>query len=169
MTTYSERQRGGPWWVWALVAVSVVGAWIGGIAIWSSGQSGADAGATVLVVVIGILVPIGFVTIHLDIAVDAEAVRVRYFPFVRRSIPLTDIARVEARHYAPVREYGGWGIKGWSRRKIAYNLRGDEGVDLTLVDGRRVLLGTQRPLELAAAITAARGDVAGPGGAQSPS
>ena len=155
--------------MWALVALSVAGAWVGGIAIWSSGQSGADAGAIVLVVVIGILVPVGFLTIHLDIAVDAEAVRVRYFPFVRRNIPLADIVKVEARHYAPVREYGGWGIKGWSRRKIAYNLRGAEGVDLTLRDGRRVLLGTPRPLELAKAITAARGDGAEPDRAQVPS
>jgi hypothetical protein len=51
-----------------------------------------------------------------------------------------------------VREYGGWGVKGWSRRKIAYNVRGDRGVLLTLVDGRTVLLGSQRAADLEAAI-----------------
>jgi hypothetical protein len=35
---------------------------------------------------------------------------------------------------------------------VAYNVRGDQGVELTLRDGRRVLIGTQRATELAAAI-----------------
>ena len=44
------------------------------------------------------------------------------------------------------------GHQGWSRRKIAYNVRGDRGALLTLADGRTVLIGSQRADELAAAI-----------------
>lgn len=154
--TFTERQRAGPWWAGVLVGVAAVGAWIGAVGIWA-GSAGSGVGAVVLVVVVGLGLPIGFATIRLDVTVDEDAVRVRLFPLMRRTIPLGDIAAVEARRYRPVREYGGWGIKGWSTRKIAYNLRGDEGVDLTLRNGRRVLLGSQRPAELAAAIRAARG------------
>jgi hypothetical protein len=37
---------------------------------------------------------------------------------------------------------------------MAYNVSGNQGVDLTLRDGRRVMLGSQRADELAAAIEA---------------
>jgi hypothetical protein len=55
-----------------------------------------------------------------------------------------------------VREYGGWGIKGWSFKSVAYNISGDRGVQLTLRDGRRIMLGSRRPDELAQAIETQR-------------
>ena len=39
---------------------------------------------------------------------------------------------------------------------MAYNVSGDRGVELTLKDGRRVMLGSQRADELAAVIEAER-------------
>jgi hypothetical protein len=39
---------------------------------------------------------------------------------------------------------------------VAYNVSGDRGVELTLRDGRRVMLGSQRPEELAQAIETQR-------------
>lgn len=65
---------------------------------------------------------------------------------------LENVVAAESISYRPLREYGGWGIKGWSRRKIAYNVRGDRGALLTRADGRTVLIGSQRPDGLAAAI-----------------
>ena len=58
----------------------------------------------------------------------------------------------EARTYSPIREYAGWGVKGWSRQKMAYNVSGHEGVELTLTDGRTVMLGSQRADDLAQVI-----------------
>ena len=55
----------------------------------------------------------------------------------------------------PIREYGGWGIRGF-RSKRAYNVTGDRGVELTLVDGRKVGIGSRRAGELADAIAGAR-------------
>ena len=89
---------------------------------------------------------------YLDVVVDDDAVRIRYFPLTRRVIPLADIVTATAREYRPIRDYGGWGIKGWSRRRIAYNLWGHKGVELMLQDGRSVLIGSQRATELEAAI-----------------
>ena len=73
------------------------------------------------------------------------------FPLYRRRIQLTDIAAARADTYAPLAEYGGWGIRGWGRN-VALNARGDRGVRLMLMDGRRVLVGSQRAEELAAAL-----------------
>jgi len=75
------------------------------------------------------------------------------FPLYRRRIRLADIAAARADTYAPLAEYGGWGIRGWGRN-VALNARGDRGVRLMLTDGRRVLVGSQRAEELAAALGA---------------
>lgn len=105
---------------------------------------------------VGIGLPLLFGRVSLVLDVTADQVRIRYRPFSRRVIPLDDIARVQARTYNAVKEYGGWGIKGWSKEKMAYNVSGNRGVELTLKDGRRVMLGSQRADELAAVIDAER-------------
>lgn len=72
-------------------------------------------------------------------------------PFYQRRIALTEIASVESVTYSPLPEYGGWGIRGWGK-DTALNARGNRGVRLILRDGRRILIGSQRPDELAAAL-----------------
>jgi hypothetical protein len=72
-------------------------------------------------------------------------------PLYRRRIARADIVSSEAVTYSPLAEYGGWGIK-WGRDGVALNARGNRGVRLTLRDGRRVLIGSQRPEELAEAL-----------------
>lgn len=77
------------------------------------------------------------------------------FPLYRRRIPLAEIARAEAVTYSPLADYGGWGIR-WGRNGAAVNARGCRGVLLTLRCGKRLLIGSQRPDALAAALTAPR-------------
>ncbi len=93
--------------------------------------------------------------------VDSDRLRVRFFPFVRRDIPLKDIIHWEAHTYSPILEYGGWGIRtGLFRRRGggALNARGNRGVQLRFADGKDLLVGSQRPEELAAAITLAKSE-----------
>lgn len=69
---------------------------------------------------------------------------------------MSEIAHFEARTYSPLREYGGWGIRGFGSNR-AYNVSGNHGVELVLKDGRKVLIGSQRADDLALAIAAAKG------------
>lgn len=85
-----------------------------------------------------------------------EAVRIHFPPLVKRTIPRAEIAGAEARTYAPIREYGGWGVR-LGRRGWAYNVSGNRGVELTLVSGKGVMIGSRRAEELEAAIRAMRG------------
>jgi hypothetical protein len=101
-------------------------------------------------------VPLLFALARLTVEVLADRVEIRYRPFIRRTILLDAVVAAEAVTYHPVRDYGGWGIKGWSRRKVAYHVRGDRGALLTLADGRTVLLGSQRPDDLVAAVRKGR-------------
>lgn len=106
---------------------------------------------------IGIGLPLFFWLLRLIITVRADGVFIHFYPLHRRLIPCAEIAQVVPRTYNPIGEFGGWGIRGLSTksRKMAYNISGREGVELVLVDGRIVLLGSQKAQELALAIDAA--------------
>lgn len=70
-------------------------------------------------------------------------------------VPLERVVNVEPRVYLPIKEFGGWGLRrGLYGRCIT--LRGDKGVHLTFDDGARLLIGTDRPEELAIAIRHAK-------------
>ena len=167
---FREEQRFHQWWVWMLIIVPAGLSWwpfiqqvIGGQPVTAripapTGSSGSSGSSSVW--------DCRFcsVCIALIVEVTGDAVRIRYRPFMRRAIPLGDIARVEARTYNAVTEYGGWGIKGWSKAKMAYNVSGKRGVELTLTDGRSVMLGSRRADELAAAIQARLGRPRSAGG-----
>jgi hypothetical protein len=89
--------------------------------------------------------------LELHVTVGDAGVRIRMLPFANRTIAPAQIARWEARTYRPIREYGGWGLRFGSRGR-AYNVSGERGVELTLDNGKRVLIGSQRSDDLAAAI-----------------
>ena len=99
----------------------------------------------------GIGLPALFLWLRLEVTVYPDSVVIRFAPFVNRAIPKLDITGVEAVVYRPLGDFGGWGIRGWGGR-VAYNVRGNEGVELTLFDGRRVLIGSRHADALAAAI-----------------
>ena len=112
-------------------------------------------GASLLVVsvtaAVFILVP------WLRVEVQGATLTYRFFPFhgKPRIVDLRDVRAARAVTYRPIRDYGGWGIrigaKGW-----AYNVSGDRGVELELRDGTLLLIGSQRPEALAAAIESGR-------------
>ena len=115
-----------------------------------------DWGAWLLWLLIGLGLPLLFLSLRLVLELTSDQIVIRFRPLHRRVIRLAEIERLEVRTYSAVKEYGGWGVKGWSRNNVAYNVSGNRGVELTLHDGRRVMLGSQRPDELAAAIETLR-------------
>ncbi|HEY3414045.1 MAG TPA: hypothetical protein VGM51_13470 [Armatimonadota bacterium] len=89
---------------------------------------------------------------YLRVEVRDDALFVRFFPFIRgRVIPYSEIRACAARRYSPIAEYGGWGVR-FGRNGKAYNVSGNRGVQLELVSGERLLLGSQHADEMAAAI-----------------
>jgi hypothetical protein len=154
---YHEEQRFRQWWVWlAVVAVAAL-AWWTLIQQILRGRPFGDSpvpvwGAWLVWLLVGVGLPTLFLGLKMVTDVTSGQVVIRYRPLSRRVIRLDEIEQVTARTYAAIKEYGGWGIKGWSRRNIAYNVSGYRGAQLVLKDGRRVMLGSQRPDELAQVI-----------------
>ena len=159
---YHEVQRFRQWWVWALVSGAAALAWLAFIRQIVYAQPigtnpSPDWGVWLLWLFIGLGLPFLFSYLRLLLEVTADHLVIRFRPLHKRIIPLAEVQEFQVRTYSAVKEYGGWGIKGWSQQKVAYNVSGNEGVELTLRDGRRVMLGSQRAPELAQAIEMAKG------------
>jgi hypothetical protein len=71
----------------------------------------------------------------------------------RIDIPTTEIRGAKPVEYQAIRDYGGYGIRS-GRDGKAYIASGKEGVELEFRTGRKLLVGTQRPAELARKISA---------------
>ena len=148
------------WWVMALVFGVAALQWyifLGQIVVGAPvGNNPASDGVVLFVwLLAGVGLPVLFLLLRLEVEVSPNAVTIRFAPLFIRVIDQREIAGAEPVTYRPLGEFGGWGVRGWGAR-VAYNVRGNQGVELTLRDGRRVLIGTRRAAELAAAIAGLR-------------
>jgi hypothetical protein len=120
-----------------------------GPTLYQETQSFSPWAVALLVAVVGLIGAL--LSLRLTTTVTSDALAVKYGFLYKTRVPLTEIALAEAVEYAPVREYGGWGIRGTGRRR-ALNARGNLGVLLTRADGTTLLVGSQRPRELLEAL-----------------
>ncbi|MFX1582323.1 MAG: DUF6141 family protein [Promethearchaeota archaeon] len=114
-----------------------------------------------LAIVVGILMIGGaivllifFYSANLTVEIRKNGLFIRFFPFYRssRKIVPTEIADWQARTYDPLSEFGGYGIR-FGFNGMAYNISGHYGVQLELINGKRLLIGTNRAEALAQAIS----------------
>jgi hypothetical protein len=105
-----------------------------------------------LAVVLAILV--GVFSVRMRTSLTPQELTVRYGFLGAVRVPLQDIARAEAVEYRPVRDYGGWGLRGFGRRR-AVSARGNRGVLVIRRDGSTLLVGSMDPRQLLAALATA--------------
>jgi hypothetical protein len=103
----------------------------------------------VVALVLAILAAV--VTMRQTTTVTADAVTVRFGFLYRTTIPLSEVRQAEAVQYRPIAQYGGWGIRGFGKKR-ALNSRGNRGVLLTKADGSALMIGSQKPRELLEAL-----------------
>ena len=68
----------------------------------------------------------------------ADAVDIRMAPLFRRRIPADSVVSVQPRTVAPLREFGGWGIR--TKRGTTALLLGSRAVEIGLRDGHRYVV-----------------------------
>ncbi len=158
---YRETQRFTQLWLWLVVFAVAALVWYGfvkqivfGVPFGSKPASDPELWASWLLV--GVVVPLLFRVMKLDVEVSDRDLMIRFYPFRTRRIPLSSIKHCEPCVYQPLFEYGGWGIRWSPVSGWAYNVSGNQGVRLTLADGSRLLIGSQRPGALAEAIRQGR-------------
>lgn len=157
---FREVQRPRQWWVAGIIIGVAALQWIGFVVQIVLGRPFGDEPAPDWMVVLfwlifGILFPVGWWSSRLVVELRDDGVHVIYVPFLHRTIPYDTITGVQAITYKPVREFGGWGIRWWfNRDRMAYSVSGNQGVEVQLADQRTVVIGSQQPEALAAAIQA---------------
>lgn len=158
---YREVQRLAQPWIWAVVLLPIALSWWGFVQqVLLGRQFGNRPASDPLMVVIwlafGVGLPLLLAVGYLRTEVGEDALRLRFFPFWSRTVRIRDIRQCQPRTYSPVGEYWGWGIRWTPGHGWCYTVKGNRGVQLTLDGGKRLLVGSARPEELAAAINARR-------------
>jgi hypothetical protein len=157
---YREDQTFG-WWVYAilLVVAAVNVPWMAAEPV--NGQGWGEFRQLALYAMRSLLLagPVLFIIGlgRLTTVVTPAQVRVWFglIPTYRRFIPVGTISAVEVVDYQPIRHCGGWGIRHGRGGELVLNARGSQGVRIHLVDGSRILIGSQRAEELAGVIRTA--------------
>lgn len=75
---------------------------------------------------------------------------------IRSSLEYAEIESLESVTYRPIVEFGGWGVRGFGRRR-AWTASGNQAVRLRLTDEREVYLGSEAPRRLEERIRTAMG------------
>ncbi len=108
-----------------------------------------------LTIVFGLGFPALAAMVRLVTEVRPGELLVRMYPFRQARIAVDVIGQAKVRQYSPIKEYGGWGVRLNRLNGRAYNAHGTMGVQLLLVNGALILVGSQRPQELLEALHAA--------------
>jgi hypothetical protein len=102
--------------------------------------------------VVTITIVLSFLLIYLfrlKTRIDENGLHYRFLPFhfSDKTISWYDIDKCYIRTYSPIGEYGGWGIRYSPKNGKAFNVKGNKGIQIEFKNGKKILLGTQKPEE----------------------
>lgn len=166
-TIYREEQYFA-WWLYALLAVMVA------LGLYSlaaaNGMPRPKAAGAVpalelpLSLLVGVVLPpvlvLGVLRMTTEVAPGTCRVSFGFLPTFRRILVLDGVLKIEVISYRALRDHLFWGPRTTRDGERVMTARGSRGVRLTLADGSRVLIGSQRPEELAGALQEAMRPVA---------
>jgi hypothetical protein len=154
------------WRVYALIAVLEV---VGGYSlVWVTRHWGPVAAVIAhrwslefsLAAFIGLALPLVMAIHLLQMTTEVTPTEIRvwfgWIPLYRRAVSISGIKHYAVVEYRPILDYGGWGIRAGRDGERVLNARGNRGVRLELADGSKLLIGSQRPEELAETVERAR-------------
>lgn len=155
---FTEKQKFTQWWFWLmLIALNAFGFYSVFKQVILGQPLGDNHGSNEgLLSVTGLmfLITIFYISHRLDTIIKKDGIYVRFFPFHFKSkyYAWDTLTKAFIREYAPIKEYGGWGLR-LRPNGTAYNLSGNKGLQLEFKDAKNVLIGTNKPEELAAVLS----------------
>lgn len=147
---FFEKQKFNQLWLWFLILVPFLY-----VLIYFLDNKGSDLTTLIIVSCTLILSILILVIIKLETIIKKEGILIRFFPFhiKYRQYEWSDISKLYMRKYDAISEYGGWGIRINLRGKgKAFNVSGNNGLQLEFKNNKKILIGTQKPEELIEAL-----------------
>ena len=157
MKIFTEKQKFNQWWLYIIIGASLL-AMIIPVVI-NSEEILQDKVAKIalsisFLLTLAAIFIIRMITLHTRI--DEKGIHYRFTPFHRKQylIAWSDISNVYVRKYNAISEYGGWGYRrnilrssGKVSNGRAYNIKGSQGIQIELTNGKKMLIGTQKEVE----------------------
>ncbi|MFC5270854.1 hypothetical protein [Adhaeribacter terreus] len=146
---FSEKQRFTQWWLWLILLSTFA---MPSYLMYEQLQEPAPFTdpekntAIVLLVVIMVPVMLLFALIKLETQISEDGISARLYPLHLkwRHYSWPEIEDVYVREYSPLKEFGGWGLR-YGFGGMAYNISGNQGIQIVFKSGKKLLLGTQKP------------------------
>jgi len=151
--TFTEIQKFSQWWFWFLTGLPVA---IFAYGVYKQFFLGEPFGSkpmsdTVLIscLVLSIFFFLFLRMLSLITEINKKHISVRFFPFPKKTFKLSDIKSAEVINYGFV---GGYGIRKFTKHGTVYNIKGKEGLAITLKDDQKYVIGTQKKAEMERAV-----------------
>jgi hypothetical protein len=134
---------------WILVVLCIISGGVFALAVLVLFQKKSGVWPPILMILVVIVFVTAFRSLTLQCKITGDAIAYRFFPLqggfkvIRRSV----ILNLEVVTYKPLSDYGGWGIR-MSRKGMAYTVKGDKGLLITLDSQKNILIGTSKPEEM---------------------
>jgi hypothetical protein len=138
---------------WRIYAVVALAETLTGLALLRGRALSLDYGLG-FAIGMGLVLLVIILVLHMTTEATPSDLRVWFgwLPTYRRSIAIESIRSVDVVTYRPIAEYGFWGIRSGRDGERALIARGNRGVRIELTDGSKLLIGSQKPELLAAAL-----------------
>ncbi len=154
MKIFIEEQKFTQSWLYIVIAITFIMVTIPIVKDWEAISQGSfleilsNTGGVFILIFIFVL----FNFFKLKTRIDEKGVYYQYLPFhfSYRFLPWDSISKCYVRNYNAIFEYGGWGLK-FSFRKSkgkSFTVKGAIGLQLELLNGKKILIGTQKKEEI---------------------
>lgn len=145
-------------WIWIVLTItSLTGVWAAVSPFFLDSDWQEHWILHIILILFGLIFGVGlpwvFYVTKLVTEIRSDGLLISFYPllFSQIKIPFENIQSCTAIHYNPLRDYGGWGVR-CGAKGTAYNVSGDRGVQIELVNGAKILIGSGNSENLAAAI-----------------
>ncbi len=111
--------------------------------------SGRDASTIIGVIILGlvavILLSIGGLTVV--IRESGITLHLGLVPLITKTVPFKQIKYLRTTKYRPIKDFGGWGLRGRGKKQV-WSARGSDGLVLELIEGSELIVGADDPNKL---------------------
>lgn len=140
---FEEKQRFTQWWLWLILVPIIL------LSVFWDYETTFKDPVSILIAFIPLILLVGLLLLfRLKTKITETGINLSFIPFIiNKWILWEDITAAYVRVYKPIREYGGWGLR-FGLKGTAYNVKGNNGLQLILKNGKKILIGTQKPNDI---------------------